>query len=611
MIWSDAFLDCQRAVRVLSAVLVAVIVWTGQGARAQEILRLDKVTQKVTLRPGWNAVYIHVDAPMQQRIGMLKTSRVTAIGAHAPASVSQQGSQASGALETPNWTDDPLWAIREVDPTVSRDVETAAEALLPGRCHLIRVGADQVNVAKLAGVPSARRQRWRGMAGALFSPRVPGERHLSLSAFFESSAVLDGGMVYKLTARHGWRLVDDTEARQVAPGDCFFVKTPRYTDFQGAAEAWVSGSDVVGFHTESIRQRLRLRNRTGKRLGFALSSLGFPDAAGVAPRPAIFVWNPEKSAQQAVNANPMDAADVGWEPLPPDGGPLTIDVPARGTLDLRIGANMPAAVLWAQLKGAKDDVRIESVLRVKAGGSVIVLPVAFDVPTAQPLLTGLWVGDAAITHVGRVKRGAGGLEPVTRPFLFRLIVFKRPDGACLLLSDAIELEEGTDGTRVLVTDETEAKELTAGGATPVRRFRSVAYVTRAPLPQDPSEAPVAERPTCLERGSEVSFTLVLGHDDLLNPDLHVAHPDHDGLDERYENYLGANEESRRFERHLRLVVGASDDARRFRSDWSAREVVGTLQETITGMINQPVETSGVFVLRRLSEATLADPESEE
>ena len=296
---------------------------------------------------------------------------------------------------------------------------------------------------------------------------------------------------------------------------------------------------------------------------------------------------------------------------PPDGTTLTVDVPARGTLDLRIGANMPAALLWAQSEGAEDDVRIESVLRVKAGGSVIVLPVTFDVPTAQPLLTGLWVGDAAITHVGRIKRGATGLEPVTRPFLFRLIVLKQPDGSCSLLSDAIELEEGTDGTRVLVTDEAEAKKLAAGGAAPVGRFRSVAYVTRAPLPEDLSEAPDAERPTCLERGSEVSFALVLDHDDLLNPDLHVAHPDHDGLDERYENYLDANKESRRFERNLRLVVGAVDDGHRFRSDWSATEVVGTVRETITGMVNGPVEISGVFVLRRMSEATLAEPQTEE
>ena len=600
-----------RVVRVLCAVLaLAAVVWTGQGAWAQETLHLDQVTQDVRLRPGWNAVYIHVDAPIQQRIEMLTESRAAAIGAHAPTSEFGQYSNAIDLLETSNWTSDPAWAIREIDQTDSGDVETAAEALMPGRCNLIRVEADRVDPIRLRGVPSGRRQHWRGMAGALFSPRVMAEETPSLSSSFESSAVLDGGTVYELTAGEGWRVIHDTDARQVAPGECFFFKTPRYSDFQGAAEAQVSASDTVGFRPESIQRRLRLRNRTDRRLGFALSTPGFP-AVGELARPAIFVWSPEKGAEEVVEADPMDAADVGWEPLPPDGAPLTIDVPARGTLDLRVGGNMAAAALWARSQRTEDEVEIKSVLRVQAGGSVIMLPVRFDVSAVQPLLTGLWVGDAAVTHVGRIGPGADGLDPVTRPFLFRLIVLKKPDGSCSLLSDAIELEDGTDGTRVLLTDEAGAKDLVTLGAVPVQRFRSVAYVTRGPLPEDTSAASLPGRPKCLEPGSEVSFALVLAHDDVLNPDLHVGHPDHDGLDERYENYLDANKESRHFERHLRLIVGAPDDARRFRSAWSDREVVGTLRETITGMIDQSVETSGVFVLRRLSEATLAETQTEE
>ena len=611
MIRSDPLRDLgRRAMCFVLSALAAIVALTVRGAWGQDSLHLETVTQDVTLRPGWNAVYIHVEAPLQQRVRMLRMARANAIGARTPVGISTPPFQVSSALDTPEWPDDPLWAIRELDPTDPEEVEATAKALVPGRCHLIQAGAPQVNVS-LQGAPSARRQIWYGMAGALFSPRVLGDERPSLSEFFTTSDVLDGGIVYALTSNEGWRRIADTDARTVTPGDCFFIRTPRYTDFQGAAEAWVSGSDAVSFNAEATRRLLRLHNRSRSPAHFALSSPGFPDESGASPRPALFVWNAEKSAREAGDADPMVAADIGWEPLPPDGGPLTRVVPARGVLDLRIGANMPAAVRWARSEGAEDDTRIDSVLRVKVEGSTTLLPVTFDVPTAQPELTGLWVGDAAITHVGRIAPSATDVEPVTRPFLMRLIVLKQSDGSCSLLSDAIELEEDAGAKRVLATDEAMAKSLARGGATPVRRFRSVAYVTRAPLREDLSTDPPSERPNCLERGSEVSFTLVLDHDDVLNPDLHVAHPDHDGLDERYENYLPANVESRRFERNLRLVVGAADDERRFRSDWVATEIVGTVQETITGMINRPVETSGVFVLRRLTEATLAEPRAGE
>ena len=542
----------------------ALVASPGHQAWARESLRLETATQDVALEPGWNAVYILVDAPLDQRKQMLLAARVDAIGARSSPGLSGPPFEVESALETAKWYADPLWVVREFAPEA---VETAARALVPGRCHLIRAGASAPSVSALRGPPSARRQVWHGMAGALFSPSVPGDRRPSLSEFFEPSSVLDGGIVYGLTPDDGWRRVPDLDARTVAPGDCFFIQTPRYSDFQGAAQARVSGSDTASFNAETTRRLLRLHNRLRTPARFTLSSPGFPDESGAPPRPALFIWNAEKSAKEAGDADPMVAADIGWEPLPPEGGPLTRVVPARDTLDLRIGANMPGAVRWARSEGAEDKARIDSVLRVETEGNTTLVPVTFDVPTAQPALTGLWVGDAAITHVGRSAPGATDVEPVTRPFLMRLIVLKQSDGACALLSDAIELEEDADGQRVLATDEAMAKSLARDGAVPVRRFRSVAYVTRGPLREDRSTDPAAQRLDCLERGSEVAFTLVLDHDDLLNPDLHVAHPDHDGLDERYENDLPANVESRRFERNLRLVVGAADDERRFRSDW--------------------------------------------
>lgn len=599
-----------RAVAVLLVVskLGILAAALAAGAEPQQVveLQLDTASQEVRLRPGWNAVFVRVDATLEDRIALLSAARVGAIAARS--AVDEIIDEvANTELSGSEWFNSNLWDLQKVDPTDTQAIAFAARALSPGRCLLVLAGSDKEVSGTLSGAPSVRRQVWRGSAGTLFGPAVwEGDSAETLATYFATSPIAEGGLFHQLTAVDGWRGVSDPASHEIAPSECYFVQTSRYTDFQSSIDASVVGLDALEFRPGSTRRLLRLQNRTADPVAFTLSTAGFPDEGGAEPRPALFAWNAETSALEGASPEPL-AADLSWEPLTASAG-ASLVVPARGHLDVRLGANMAAAAQWSRAGGANGPARIASVLRIASGGATILLPVSIEVPGGQSDLAGLWVGDAFVTRVGRKGGGVESLEPVTQPYPMRVILVRDRDGVCHLMSDVIELTGGTDGRRLLAIGEAEAREFMEGGALPLRRFRSAAYFLHEPVPQSPVSEP--GRSTCLEPGSAATFRFVLAHNDPVNPDLHVTHPDHDGLDERYETYLQAGVEARTFQRELRLIVGDSGDARHFRADWSEFEVTGVMSETIEGVAAEAIETSGAFILRRMSEATLRETTGE-
>jgi hypothetical protein len=94
-------------------------------------------------------------------------------------------------------------------------------------------------------------------------------------------------------------------------------------------------------------------------------------------------------------------------------------------------------------------------------------------------------------------------------------------------------------------------------------------------------------------------TITLDYDHPLNPFKHVFHPDHNNLDERYEQKLPEGKEAFTVTRSLSLEFTATDPLGLNPPSWGDTELGGTYHETINGLHRSAIQASGTFRLVRV------------
>jgi hypothetical protein len=93
--------------------------------------------------------------------------------------------------------------------------------------------------------------------------------------------------------------------------------------------------------------------------------------------------------------------------------------------------------------------------------------------------------------------------------------------------------------------------------------------------------------------------LTLDYNHPLNPFRHVYHPDHNNLDERFEQTLPEGKESFSVTRSLRLEFTTTDPLGLNPPGWRDTEVGGMYRETISGLHRSAINVSGNFRLVRV------------
>jgi hypothetical protein len=94
----------------------------------------------------------------------------------------------------------------------------------------------------------------------------------------------------------------------------------------------------------------------------------------------------------------------------------------------------------------------------------------------------------------------------------------------------------------------------------------------------------------------------LDYDHPLNPFKHRFHPDHNNLDERFEQKLPEGKESFTVTRAISLEFTATDPMGLNPPSWGDSELGGVYRETFTGLHRHPIQVSGTFRLVRTSRA---------
>lgn len=199
---------------------------------------------------------------------------------------------------------------------------------------------------------------------------------------------------------------------------------------------------------------------------------------------------------------------------------------------------------------------------------------------------------------GPTGTGQGALTRTSAPLDLRLLFHVDGGDQVRLLKEVIQVYDSSEGAYVLLTDHTLVPNYTGvairDGVPVGRRLSAVGFDF------------VGTSRVCggmVSPNGEVTCSIQLDSSHPTNPFLHRYHPDHDNLDERYEN---AVEEAYQVTRSITLEFSSRyppDDDLPERAvppaGWGLDLLGGVYTETLQGLHKDAITVSGPFILRRV------------
>lgn len=598
---------------LLMAILAAAAILFPSAAEAQW------TTQSITLKPGWNAVFLRVQPSPEESDAVFAGIPVESVWTWNRRFTPVQFIQDASALvaQQPDW-------LGYFPPASGSSALTNLFIVKGGRPYLIKLGGSSPVAWNIRGRPVVRQPAWLSdsynLTGFPVDPTAPP----TFSAWFAASAAHSSGPVYRLGASGIWATVTDLAGTPINPGEAYYVFCRGPSTYEGPVSVALEQGGALDFGRILTELALRIRNNTAfareVRLAMRASeeppNAAEPLLAGAVPLsfwedrvafPVIPDWAPfpgellyliepgtELSVRLAVRRKDMD-------PFPaPAGG---AGARYQGLLDVTDagGANITVPVVSRGLASPGG-----------AGGTAG-LGIEADEPLPSDPRAGLWVGSATIDKVSVPGDDADPLtpKPAASEFQVRLIVHVDASGLARLLQQVTMLwQEGTmkpdpqdptkeivdqPGRYVLVTRDDLLDQLSGAAlrdGVPVgRRISTTAFTFRDPVLLNGSfDATLATG----------TGGIVLGYDDPLNPFKHKYHPEHDNLDYDFQGPRREVGESFDVTRHITLAFTPEDPGRYQIAGWGDNQVGGDYSERITGVHRQELRVAGIFRLQQVS-----------
>ena len=585
------------------------------------------VTQSVSLKPGWNALYLHLDASYQtldQLVGGADDNPIVEVwmwlAAVSPSQILPFQTQPSTSSQWASW-------VRS-----GHGQAGLLTRLAPNAAYLVHSSAVTNFTWKIKGKVVAPTYSWTSTGLNFIGFPTPSNSPPSFRAFLAPAPALTGGLqlssngqrapgIYQyqggnLGANNPTKLISVAwSSTPVTRGQAYWIDagSALQNNYFGPFQIVPAGGNGLVFGDSVSQASFTLKNVTSSNL--TVSARLLRSESPPINQPAI-VEAPSLVFRGALKTNLTYASllmGVGgsqsWT-LAPQGQP-------GSELTVVVGINR------AQLTGNPGDLYAGM---LEFSDSLNLL--AVDVPLSAQVASfaGLWVGSASVTQVanylkqyardangnpliGNPTNGSylvtnvmTGLGPVpgTAYFPMRLIVHS--DGTNAFLLQHVFYGLGANSNRVVATSQ---NALDPGHLDTARRISSVNFPwssTNTAWPLSGALAP----------GASLTSTVgVAFSDQAANPFLHTYHPDHDNLDATFSQQLLPGMESYDITRQITLTIANTGDD--FASLTQAGQAFsGTYQEavTLTGL-NQSSRTfnaSGAFALNRISPiATLTRP----
>lgn len=557
------------------AAWVCLLLTTGFSAHAQWL------TQSIPLKPGWNAVFLHVDPSydtLQNLVAADSTNPILEVWLWRPAPTTVQFVQDP---QTPGSESSQWSSWNRLSGTSS-----PLQRLVPNAAYLVRVATNVTSYTwNLKGQPVAPRYQWTttglNLLGFPTHPSIPP----TFEAFLAQAPELKQNIeIYQYS---GGDFGPSNPARvfalrntPVQRGHAYWMRSGSlFNRYYAPFEVTLPGGQGIDFLENLSSASFRLRNLSPASSTITVELiLSEPPPAG---QPAI------AAAPPLILRGPLNTTDLTYTCTNlPVGQARSWTLPAKGQpgseIEVVLGLNRSALNL-------PPGSRVAAVLRLtdSLGHSEVHVPVTATTGSKA----GLWVGDVRVTEVGQYLKtyqlggdrlpiqGTNGQyvvaslttnsTSVPRPFPLRLIVHNPASGNAVLLQ---RVYCGMDGVTNYVVAASEAS-LNPEYREQARRITSVHMPWTATNTAWAFDGNLAQ-PT-------VTTTVFVPHGDHAgNPFLHTYHPDHDNLDATFQHQLPQGSESYSVRRDITL--SHATPAEDFASLTSSGQIVsGEYRETIT------------------------------
>lgn len=560
-------------------------------------------TQSILIKPGWTAVYLHVDPSytnIDTLVGADLNNPITQIWMWQPPPTLQfVTSPQAPVVPSSQWLN---WA------RAGLGMNTSLNLLFANGAYLIYSAAATNYTWQVKGKPVAPQYSWT-TAGLNFLgfPTAPAnppkfDSFLSLSPTFQSLAQIfqyPGGALgptnpSQLFAYH---------TTPVTRGQAFWMRSGTvFNNYFGPFTVALQSSGGVSFGDSVSQYSLHLRNTTISNVTVTLKLVASetPPAGqtSIVSTPSMLVRGSLNTSNLTYGFSALPPGTPQTWTLAPQGQPGSDQVVVLG-LNRYVMSGSPGA-LFAGILQFTDSFGFTEV----------------DVPVSavQSSTAGLWVGSASVTQVRNylknylmdsnnvpVMSSSGAyivtsvntnLGAVAKPFPLRLIVHNDGTNAVLLQRAYFGLSRYTN---LMIA--TSQSLLDPAHLDTARR------ITATHLPWSSNNVPLPFSGQ-LVQGGVLTATADLPYDDQAsNPFLHTYHPDHDNLDTSFKTELAQGYESYRLTRIITLSI--SPPGNDFASLTSAgQSMLGYYGETISvgglGGASRNFYASGIFSLTRIS-----------
>ena len=567
-------------------------------------------TQSFSLKSGWNAVFLHVDADyttLDTLVGADPSNPIVEVWRWNPPATTQFTDSPSNPNPGSEWSN---WARTTPGSSLQRLVGDAA--------YLVRVGTNVTTYNwTIKGRPVPPRHSWT-VTGANFIgfSTVP-VNPPKFDAFFARSPQLQTVTpdVYQypggdLGPNNPMKVVSSLfRSVSVKRGQAFWVRAGTvFNEYFGPFEVKVNGT-IINFGDSVSAASVRLRNLTTNTLTVSVTlaasetpPVGQPTITAVPPLIVRTDFNPTNFV-------------YGYTSLPVNGTRTWTLAPANtpgSEVEAVIGLNRAAIT-------ANPGSLLAGILRFTDNLGFSQMDIGVSATAGSN--TGLWVGSAVVGEVGQYIKSYSrdianrpivttngsyvvtnidtSIGRVVRPYPLRLIVHNPTTGNASLLQ-RVFVGKDANTNMILSLKETALSPLFLKDA---RRLSSVH------LPWSADNTPWLFNGK-FGTSTNLTTTVTLGYNDRAsNPFLHSYHPQHDNLDTTFKTILPQGSESYRVDRQISLTV--TPPGNDFSSLVTAsRTLNGTYSEIVTvkglaraGGTNDTrrFEVRGDFTLNRVTD----------
>lgn len=575
------------------------------------------VEQSFELQRGWNAVYFEVHPWPSESDDLFAHLPIAAVWTRSEAPRTSPEWQGADTLADPacaatggGWR---VW----LPPSDPHRMVSTLPLIGGGRVYLIEATAP--TTMTISGKPEGSRHRWhRGYNPAGFHVVEDPQAAPTFAHYLNPSPALQNTTVYEINSNGTLSPINDLGSTRIRPGRGYWVKASSDTVYDGPLKIDNRSLRGINFAAGAGEHAITIENLAPWDSGVTISNMpSYGNADSASSRSG--------SGLPLVCLHYGDGSDVEsfyqWRPLQSETWSLGPADQPGSTRVLRVAVNR--AELGAERQEANSqNGRHWSVLEVTDSAGFRRW-VGVEVEENNDL-NGLWVGSVTVNEVAWVTRspdGGGDPEepiPTSSEFSFRIIIHEGdiiPPGdiKSWLLTEATTVWQ--DDHYVLWTPGCGEMPVPAEGVTLSPRVSTAAFSFDGDSPLRGDFGPDGHLKT--------NPPIMIQPNHPLNPFVHRYHPDHPDYGCEYVCNGGADDGSPCvptntnpcpdgtcdlvceggfvIERAITLMFDGVSGSPIANPELGTTLLIGTYEETLTGLYQDSIEVRGRFELRRVSD----------